>query len=258
MNLPRFTSGSVGRLTFEHVNEICSLVEQLRPLLVKDGRLGTLGEFETIFARITARDITYGSHQWVEVEPKARNEVRFPSEWQDRVGGRKSNAPADGAAYQPAYAINPFTFTLPNDVQLLDVNTVVCLARLKGVDGKVSWLVVASKPPSAVFPAEIVGAVAIGTTTPTNRWRYYWREVRWNVQAATWETFTGARVSLAQTPDYPTAVNGCEQSSVSWGGIGPGNIVSNLAIPNGTVVPLAFVGIIPFFSLPNPLRIECP
>lgn len=258
MNLPRFNSGQVGRLTFEHVNEICALVEQLRPLLTKDARLSPSGEFETLFARITARNTTYGSHQWVEVEPKPRTEIQFHYEWQDRVGGRKSRTPSDGTAYQPAYAIAPYAFAFPSDVQLVEINSIVCLARLKGTDGKIAWQIVASKPPAAVFPAEIMGSVAIGTTTPNNRWRYYWREVRWNVTSSAWETFTGARVSLAQTPDYPAAANGCEQSSVTWGGLGPGNVVSNLAIPNGTVVPLAFVGVLPFFSLPNPLRIECP
>ena len=90
MNLPRFTTGSVGRLTFEHVNEICSLVEQLRPLLtlVPSNVVGP--DFDIVMARIKSADATNGSHEWEEVETKPRAQIVSGQEWRVRDGGRRS------------------------------------------------------------------------------------------------------------------------------------------------------------------------
>ena len=132
--LPRFTSGQLGRLTFEHLNEICDTVDRLRPLLITPNA-ATLNTPDLVFARITNTVGTYGDHRWVEVWPKTKADYNRYVEWEDRPDGRQSFASTDGDRYQPAYAVPAWSVATGAGVSL-NVNSIVSMLRLVGADGK--------------------------------------------------------------------------------------------------------------------------
>ena len=258
MDFPRFTSGSVGRLTFEHVNEICSMVEQLRPLL-RDGPISQgRGGLPILFARITAANTQFGNHDWVEVEIAPRADVRTSGAWRDKVDGRKSAAYADGDRYQPAFAIREWNAT---EFDTLPVNAIAALVPLKGADGKPCWLAIASMvQQGGTFPARILSAQPLGTQG--QRWVYAWEEVQWSGSPINdWTTLQGGRTSGTVPGGGPAhnALNGAERpGGGSMAGGGPGTATA-LPIPNGVVVSMGYVsgGGVSFFSLNNPYQITC-
>ena len=266
MDFPRFTSGSLGRLSFEHVNEIVDVVEKVRDLLRRNPGLLDETPPEVFFARITAvGSQTTGDHQWAEVLPKSKAALASPTQWQDRDGGRKSYAPADGDRYQPAFVLHPFTFNGTNPT-VLAVGTVVALSRTKGPDGKVAFQILYSAAAPAggeMFP------VTLGAATPRDnpaagRWTYQWQEVEWAQQVGgvfEWQVKPGGRKTVALGGTYPPAVNTCERKNQSGiGGSLPGGATeSNAAVASGVVVQLFVInnGAVPYFCVPNGLNVAC-
>jgi hypothetical protein len=259
--LPRFNSGQIGRLTFEHLNEICDTVDRLRPLLTAGaGFVPTSSDLA--FARITATQGTYQDYRWVEVWPKSKADYNRYVEWEDRPDGRRSFASTDGDKYQPAYAVPLWGATTGAGVTL-GVNSIVSIMRLVGADGRVSWLILSAVSQS-VIPAIITGAQTLGAATnPPTRWKYTWKEVvaQINVPAGqpadiVWVLKPGGAAG-GSTNDGPYAINGCETGTIP--GSGPaGAIVSLAPIGINTVVPLAFSAQSAYFSIPNGLNVQCP
>lgn len=267
MDFPRFTSGSLGRLSFEHVNEIVDVVEKVRDLLRRNPGLLDETPPEVFFARITAvGSQTTGDHQWTEVLPKSKAALASPTQWQDRDGGRKSYAPADGDRYQPAFVLHPFTFNGTNPT-VLTVGTVVALSRTKGPDGKVAFQILysAAAPANAteVFPARL--AAAISRDNPNRgRWKYEWVEQELIATGGSleWNNKPNGRKTVALGGTYPPAVNGCELlDTPGIGGVSnPAAIESNAFVGAGVVVQMHLIqnGAVPYFSIPNGLNITCP
>jgi hypothetical protein len=85
MQLPRFTSGEVGRLTFAHLNDLFARLEALEAAARNPlGVAGTRGRVVT--ARVTQQS-SPGVYRWVEVE-------RNGNAWTDKPDGLSSK---DGA-----------------------------------------------------------------------------------------------------------------------------------------------------------------
>jgi len=259
--LPRFTSGQLGRLTFEHLNEICDTVDRLRPLLITPNA-ATLNTPDLVFARITNTVGTYGDHRWVEVWPKTKADYNRYVEWEDRPDGRQSFASTDGDRYQPAYAVPAWSVATGAGVSL-NVNSIVCMLRLVGADGKVSWLILSAVAQS-VIPAVIDSAAPLGAVTnPATRWKYTWREVYADIVTPAgqpadivWRIKTGGAGGGTNNLG-PFAVNGCETGNV-WGSGPAGAIITIAPISVGTVVPMAFSAQSAYFSIPNALNVQCP
>ena len=261
--LPRFTSGQIGRLTFEHLNEICDTVDRLRPML--QGSKYSISS-ELVLARISGYGLDveqFGDHLWKEITPAPRNQIRRAPTYTDRVGGRESGTVQDGDKYQPAFlpgiSDNPI-----NRYPTLPVNTVVVLMRVPTVDGKTFWLAI-NQISTTTFAAEIMANEALDVGSPVNRWYYHWREVAWSWTSRTW--FHDASIHRSTIGGQTVlfmAINGCERPTPGIGGSGPGNVIANSPIESGTVVSMSQVaqndgleGIQYFFSVPNGLRIVC-
>jgi len=259
--LPRFNSGQIGRLTFEHLNEICDTVDRLRPLLTAGaGFVPTSSDL--CFARITHAAGSYQDYRWAEVWPKSKADYNRYVEWEDRPDGRTSFASTDGDRYQPAYAIPAWGATTGANVTL-GVNSIVSMLRLIGADGKVSWLILSALAQSTI-PAIITAAATLGVATnPPTRWKYTWKEVYADIVVPAgqpadivWRLKTGG-ASGGADGSGPFAINGCETGTVP--GSGPGGAIISLApIAVNTVVALSFSSQSAYFSIPNALNVQCP
>ena len=254
MTLPRFNSGSLGRLSFEHVNEICDVVERLRPLLTMRPDLFSAPDSPIVFGRITF-STTFGDHKWVEVVPKPRDDRRFAPQWQDRIGGRQSFNAADGDKYQPAFALYPFTFAgSATDIIRYAIGTVCAMTQVTATDGKSFWLI-------------LTGSIEYGTIARINssvpassdlRWSYQWTEVVPDPinPSSGWVDKPGGRRSGSLPGDYPPAQNGTEWTGLAGWAEGAADVVRK-PIPNGTIVVMQLTPV-PIFSLTNGLKVTCP
>lgn len=256
MTLPRFNSGSVGRLTFEHVNEICETVERLRPLLTMRPDLVSAFESPIVFARIVS-STTFGDHQWVEVVPKSKGDTRFATQWQDRDGGRRSNPAYPPEQYQPAFAVYPSSFTGAASEIIRYPNGAVCaLMQVTGVDGKSCWMILTGSIEFGCV-ARIDGVTSYPDTQL--RWSYRWSEVIPDPinPTAGWTVKPGGRKGGTGIPgDYPAAQNGTEWTALT-GWSEPADNVRRLPIPVGTIVVMQLTPV-PIFALTNGLAVNCP
>lgn len=256
MTLPRFNSGSIGRLSFEHLNELFDTVERLKALLPeKSDRIPDT----TIVARITG-STTAGAHTWTEVMPRAATSAGAVFLWEERTGGAKSGAATD-AAYDPAFLIADFAWNgttpaasrMPND-------SVVVMRKLRRKDGKNAWVILNSVGAGTTFAAKITAstltAPAAGCASGTVQgWLYDWAEC-YRTGAGVMEWTSGGRSSAS----LGKARNGAERDCTSGVGGPPPQGVSetNQAIANGTVVVMALDSAgKPFFSLTNDRSITC-
>lgn len=254
MTLPRFNSGSLGRLSFEHVNEICDVVERLRPLLTVRPDLFAGGDSPIVFGRITF-STSFGDHKWVEVVPEPKDDRRFATQWQDRPGGRQSFSAADGDRYQPAFAIYPFTFNgLATEIVRFPVGTVCALTQIVGVDGKQAWLILTG----SIEFGTIAKILSYTEQVPNKRWLYHWQEVIPDpIQPNTgWVQKPNGRQSGSNPGDYPLAQNGTEWTGDNGWAQAADVEITRLPIPAGTIVPLNLTPV-PIFSLTNGLSIAC-
>lgn len=255
MTLPRFNSGSLGRLSFEHVNEICDVVERLRPLLTVRPDLFAGDDSPIVFGRITF-STSFGDHKWVEVVPEPKDDRRFATQWQDRPGGRQSFSAADGDKYQPAFAIYPFTFAgSATEIIRYGVGTVCALTQITGADGKAIWLILSGSIEYGTI-AKITGNTAAPNSD--RRWTYQWVEVIPDPAnpASGWVEKPNGRRSGSLPGDYPAAQNGTEFTGLTGWADAPAT-VTRLPIPNGTIVVMQ-LSPVPLFSLTNGLKVECP
>lgn len=257
MDLPRFTSGEVGRLTYAHLNEAFELLDKLRPLLISASEGGLAGE-EFVFARITAEADDNGLHEWKEVVPSFSTSSTARLHWITRDGGRQSKPKTDPAfapAIVPPAYISEGSADLPAK---LAINTVVLLRAIKKKGGVSVWMVVSSVTKSDLFPAKIVAAYPLGGAGSQGvfRWEYDWDEVT----PGTWTSFSDARKGRKDgSQDYQTARNGAEQDNITGaGGFGPSQAtIVNAPIASGICVMMQMSGSAPWFSLGNTLTVNC-
>jgi hypothetical protein len=256
MPLPRFNSGSVGRLSFEHLNELFESVERLKTLLPEpSARVPDT----TIVARITGSTAT-GAHTWTEVMPRTAATAGAVFLWEERDGGAKSGASTD-PDYDPAFLIADFAWngTSPAPARMPN-NAVVVMRKLRRKDGKNAWIILQSVGAGTTFAAKITAsaltAPAAGCGGGTVQgWLYDWGEV-YRTSAGVMEWTAGGRSSAS----LGKARNGAERDCTSGVGGAPPNGVSetNQAIANGTVVTMTLDSNgQPFFSLTNDRNITC-
>jgi hypothetical protein len=250
MDLPRFTQGAVGNLTYAHLNEAFELLDKLRPLLT-ESVIGQRDEENFILARISGEMDDNGFMPWVEVVPKPSTSNTAKVVWIDRVGGRKSGSQGS-ENYLPCIVPPSYeSDTESGDPVELPQGSVCVLRAIKRKEGRPLWIVVSSAATSEVFPAKIMGRYQIGDGV----WSYDWDEV----EAPDWTTPQNGRKGRRNgTEDYPEAVNGAEQVGiVGAGGSGPsGGTIKNAPIANGIVVMMNLSGG-PWFSLGNTLEVSC-
>lgn len=264
MDLPRFTSGQIGNLTYAHLNEAFQLLDKLRPLLVTGSEFNE-GTEALLIARITGTaSATPYLMTWEEVVLKEAASVGAAIDWQVRDGGRSSGT-ATSTDFAPAFQPPVFGQTTATP---LAAGSVVLLRRTKRVDGKLAWMVVSSVAASTAggFAAKIVGRVARPACTSdqkTYRWLYDWDEVTANQASGyEWATFSGSRFgrNTATAGAGPPAFNGAEVNCiVGCGGTAPSGLIeSNAPIASGVVVQMSQLpnGLY-YFSLGNTISVQC-
>lgn len=270
-SFPRFSSGSLGRLSFEHVNEMLDTLERLRPLLKYAPEQFTEGKAEYLWARIVTSS-PGGAHEWEEVVIQDREHVYTSPRFEVRTGGRKSGTSADGDKYQPAFSPMPFDWDGVDAFNLME-NSIVLLYRFSGKDGKIGWLIVGTiegKP--SIFPAVIKGFAAApgepANQTEVRRWYYSWREATLSrtqvagvgsVVSFVEQTTNGRAGGSVAGATYQPAINGCERSGITGigGGIPQGTYERPAPISVGTVVMLQTSGDLAYFSIPNGMFVSC-
>ena len=260
MALPRFTSGTIGNLSFEHLNELFDTVDRLRARVDALTGAETTDTQDWMVARVINGQAATGSLEWVEVVPDEADQVGDGIRWIDREGGATSGNAASQTSYTPAFVIRKADFdpdtqtaeTLPRD-------TVVLLRRVRRTDGKRAWLVANVLTETPVFPARIIGSVQAEPDLGSQvgqRYRYRFWEQTYNADTQRFEDKAGGyQTEYAPNEDY--AINGAEVSyAAGVGGSGPGSI-NNAPIKAGVVVMMSFVNGQPWFSMPNGLDVSC-
>ncbi len=248
MTLPRFTSGNIGRLSFDDVNKICEVAEQAREFLAqaKPPRGATI-ERPMIWVWIegneTSANGTQGAMRFHEIELDRVSygvEPRAPV-WRPKSNGIKSGDRllangSDNPNYQPCFSIRR-----GSPPHLANIGGLARLQWVRAIDGKGFWLIVDREPQAEAFPARIEGSTLIAGTNPP-RYQYSWKEVRSNDSATLAEDFDGQRVG-AVTPvpegseNLGHALNGAEFAPLP--SVGNNAIISRRVISNGEVVHMA-------------------
>lgn len=152
MTLPRFTSGSVGRLEFSHLNQAFAAIDEreasLHPSsIATESASGT--RLPLIVAKITGR--SGENHSWVEVKREASN-------WSVLDGGRTSTLNADAYAFP---AITTDGIPVPND-------SIVMLIPKRSKTGSILYLAL-NPGAGTIQPVRIESFEVI---TNNKQWRY--------------------------------------------------------------------------------------
>lgn len=264
MDFPRFNQGAVGNLTFAHINEVFTLLEQLRPLLVRVSEGDTFGD-ALILARITGANAD-GLMSWEEVVPATAAANGSKVAWKTRVGGRKSGA-LGSTTFDPAVVPPPYTGESAQGTSTpLPTGTVTVIRKGKREGGKSLWVTMgggAAAAPSASFPAMIVGAVARPQFNGKQyQWLYDWDEATLDQQSNyQWFYLPGGRRgrNSGQT-GYGPAFNGAEVNGlIGAGGTSPAGVnISNARVENGVVVTMHQANNqLYYFTLGNTLSVAC-
>lgn len=255
-DLPRFSRGQIGRLSFSDLNSAFDTIDRVRPLLIGDAGQPN-GMRETLcVARIIESD-TYGGHEWEEVVVSDATFARAHLDWEVRLGGRKSGSRFN-PEWEPAYAPAPFGSGLAGQVAArIAAGTIVVIRKMQRNDGKPFWLAMSNT--ASRWPALIQGYTAF---PPLNgkvyRWRYAWQEAE--VQNQQWVVRqNGLYGQSGVDAGLGLALNGAERDGIiGAGGSGSSSSQeSNAPIAVGIVVEMSMVGGVPWFSLGNTLNVTC-
>lgn len=235
MTLPRFTSGNVGRLTFEHLNnafETLDGIDRVEGIAGADSPL----RGRAITARVTAQ--SGSNYAWFEIYRVNGAFVQYPK-------GRSSTF--NGNAYaNPLVAFGSLTPSVGSDVVIFPIYE---------SGGSLVYIPVAASAGGETFAAA-VGAAPVAIV-PLQRWRYTVTEVAWNSSASAWQTVQGGRVVQA----YNGAENPTDAPNLPIGvgqGRGPTTSVERQAIKQSTVVQVSRdIGGAYFFCCPNGYTFTC-
>jgi len=237
---PRFTSGSVGRLTFDVVNDLFARVESLEASR-KENRTGTeqLG-YPIMLAKVLEVRAAQGvadclEAKWVEQASSPCGGVDMD------VGGRRSGTEAD-----------PWEFPIYGNG--LEVGQIVAIFANYAADGRLFYRTVGGSAGGGGVAARIKSAAVI---TANVAWRYEVELVEWN----------GSSWQLTDPQTILQAVNGCESmpdptypttATFGVGFVPPAGLQQLVRLPirNGIVVSISGTAS-PFFAVPNGYLVTC-
>ena len=244
MTLPRFTSGSIGKLDFSHLNDAFGYIDLARSVStpMPDSKSAPSG---AIFAKILNRDIQNNRsvHSWTEVVQTG------PGTYVEPQHPRTSKVDGNDFFY-PVETI---------DGDELATNSVHAVFPHRRADGSFFYLQLGVQ--------QEVGMLAIGTVAqtliPNQMWTYHARLARFRIDAyptPTWEVYG----------DPTTAVNGCESApdihpiygvgssipGANSGQEGTPNI-SRRPIRSGVIAVAIRATAIWTFSIPNGYSVIC-
>jgi hypothetical protein len=211
MDLPRFTSGRVGKLDFSHINEVFDFVEEQ----TASSAPRRLPRDNVILARLISTEGDTGNWAWQEIAyDEAFNVIVLPD-------GLSSSFDGNPIAY-PARAPGGGAF----------VNAVVALKPWRRTDGALFYLVLNAKGTTAATFR--ITTVYPGPSRP-DVWSYGARMVDstpWQGSAPLWSDVSSYEYQL---------MNGCENPSDNLNNIGvgtvlPGGSAERRSIKVGTVV----------------------
>jgi hypothetical protein len=235
MTLPRFTTGSIGRLAFSDINAAFGSIDEGERGDPRGPEAIAGNRRRYVVAEIQATQTQAGGvlHKWREMERKN-------NAWAVKPNGRSSS---DGQA-DYAYPI----ITL--DGTALAASAVVAVSPIYTEEGKLQYLAI-STPPGGTFPAKVETASIL---TANKRWAYQVTE----------QTLGTDGVMIAGSTTW-TAYNLCEEVDdppfPGLVGVGSGRpqIVTRNPIRQGVGVMAAFDaanGTV-FFAMPNGYSYSC-
>lgn len=240
MTLPRFTSGSVGKLSFSHLNEAFDRIENVDPTKAS-AYANVLGR--VILARITGQsgtgNATKGSFQEVAVADPAAASLTYSV-----VGGGVTST------------VGTDVFGAPIVFPVSATGTVVPVLGHVAQNGKLYFRECSAASASAsVRVGRISSASPLGTAN--TKWLYTLNDLSINTIASATYQSTGAA-------DFQ-ALNGCEeavdvpaQRNIGVGTIHPaGSTATRQAIKTGTIVTCIPTAGGYVFSVPNGYSFAC-
>jgi hypothetical protein len=232
MDLPRFTSGAVGKLTFSHLNEAFDAIDDIaRDAGVSESGSSIRGR--VILARTFDHDDDRG-WAWVELEGPP---------YEIKPNGKSSALGEDRFAY-PILSYGGISPSVPTDLLIFP--------KYKPT-GELFYVPIIS--PQTTFPAMILGSESIGG----QRFLYTVEEVRWNQTLNGWEPVPDGRTGSAYNGAEAVQDESGPNGSIGVGGCkGPTMNLVRRAIRTGIVVMTsADVGGTLSFSLANGYCWEC-
>jgi len=266
MDLPRFTTGNLGRLTFKDVNTLCDVAERADEFLRNTRRLTSEEPTrKEIWATVTgfSSGSVAGAMNFFEVELSRVSfgvEPRAPT-WLPKQNGIVSgnrllanNEP--NPDYQPCFSI-----ARGSPPHLANIGGLVRLTRWRATDGQAYWFIVDREPRSEAFPARIAGNITQVQGSNPIRIFYSWREVRRTTTTTAFEDFEGQFVGATSVPegseDRGYALNGAEFAPIPTSLNGA--IITRKPIAVGEVVEMTFdVNGAPMFHARNDYGVACP
>jgi hypothetical protein len=235
MTLPRFTGGSVGRLTFRDLNEAFEIIDGV------DRVSGTVGAQQMPRGRAVTAKVTGqqgANYSWYET-------VRINGAFVQYAEGRSSVSEGDQYAV-PLIAYGSLTPSVGQDVVIFPIYDET---------GKLLYIPVAASAGGETFAAA-VGSAPVALV-PLQRWRYTLTEVSWNSSSSAWQTVQGGRV----VQGYNGAENPIDSLNQPIGvgqGRGPTTSVERQPIKSPTVVQVSRdIGGQYFFCCPNGYTFTC-
>ena len=234
MTLPRFNSGSVGALSFSHLNEAFDIIEGVSP---QSPPFGELADSLMVLAQLG--QATSGAYQWAEVV------LKDDGTYEPLVGGRSSSLAGDEIA-APAFALDGGSYT---------VGSTVLLTPKRTKEGKSWWAIVSSISggPKAMI------LTGTGVSFGNGFWSYTARlaNIQFTAQNVWTATPTGPEYVILNLAEFRTDTDG----RIGMGTIPPNGVTSvRQPIRAGTVV---IVHSIPGLTLgaffaPNGYAFTCP
>ena len=233
MDLPRFTSGAVGKLTFAHLNDA---FETLDDLARDNGVGGTTSDQRgrLILGKLISESaLTPGDWSWTEVAYDDGN-------YDAKPGGRSSSTDQSGFAFPARSATG----------DVLGANDVVVLAPMRDANGALYY--VAAQPFARGTVTEPVQIQSSQVVVSGQQWLYTVRRATNSAYA-----FSSAAPDFEALNSVETRVDSGGIYGVGFGG-GAASSLTRRPIENGITViatrisPTRYV-----FSIPNGYAVNC-
>jgi hypothetical protein len=233
MDLPRFTSGAVGKLTFAHLNEAFDAIDDL----ARDGGESTSRapvKSRLILAKLISESaLNPGDWSWTEVARDGANTVAKPN-------GRSSST-----------AQSAFAYPIRSDTgDALAANDVVLAAPMRDADGLLYYA--AAQPFARGIVTEPIVIVSSSAVTAGVQWLYTVRRVAntaytFPSSPPDFEALNGAENRIDGGGVYGVGFGGGAASSLTRRPIEPGVVVLGVKVS-----PTRYV-----FSIPNGYGVNC-
>ena len=262
MTLPRFTSGSLGRLTFADINEICEAAEVVQKFAREYSRAPAVEPVRQEIWAVVENYITgtpNGAMPFYEVELDPVSEG-VPPTWRRKTNGIVSGSHAGGTNpnYYPCYSTRR-----TNPPHVGNIQGLVRLSWQRSTQGRGYWLIVDREQRTGAFPARIIGYEAVASTNPV-RYYYRWKEQTRGLPGTGFSTFNdfpgqmwGGTGAPLGSETFPTALNGAEYASIP-SGTATNSSITRLPIAIGEVVQMGFdVDGATFFHARNEYLVAC-